>query len=214
MRKRFSRPLIFRPRWTVSPGSASIPTANVSSPPWPSFRSISGCSKASELLTEELIGPAAASLSSYHNLMRTVLTLLAVAAVGSAQTNPAGLAARKWREQHEHAILQEFIGLLSIPNISTDHGGARKTAEKIVEMFQARGVAARLVDFSGANPVVFGQITTPGATRTIALYAHYDGQPLDPKEWATPPFTPVLRGGPIEKDGVLIPCLPRKSHQA
>ncbi len=137
--------------------------------------------------------------------MRIVLTLLAVAAIGSAQTNPAGLAARKWREQHEHTILQEFIGLLSIPNVSSDHGGARKTADKIVEMFQARGVATRLVDFPGANPVVFGQITTPGATRTIALYAHYDGQPLDPKEWATPPFQPVIRRGPNEKDGMLIP---------
>ncbi len=134
-----------------------------------------------------------------------ILVAFLFAGIASAQTSPAGTAARKWRQGHEHAIVQEFVDLLSVPNISSDHGGARKTAEKVVQMFQARGVAARLVEFPGANPVVFGQITTPGATRTLALYAHYDGQPLDPKEWATPPFTPVLRGGPIEKDGVLIP---------
>ena len=53
----------------------------------------------------------------------------------------------------------------------------------------------------GANPVVFGEIKAPGATRTIVFYAHYDGQPLDPKEWATPPFMPTLRDKRLEDDG-------------
>ena len=44
-----------------------------------------------------------------------------------------------------------------------------------------------------APPVVFGEIDTPGAARTVIFYAHYDGQPLDPKEWTTPPWQPVLR---------------------
>ena len=35
---------------------------------------------------------------------------------------------------------------------------------------------------------------TPGATRTIVFYAHYDGQPVTPSEWDTgKPFTPVLK---------------------
>jgi acetylornithine deacetylase/succinyl-diaminopimelate desuccinylase-like protein len=37
------------------------------------------------------------------------------------------------------------------------------------------------------------------------LYAHYDGQPLDPKEWATPPFQPTLRDGMIENKSQVIP---------
>ena len=57
----------------------------------------------------------------------------------------------------------------------------------------------------GGNPVVFGEIKAPGATRTIVFYAHYDGQPLDPKEWATPPFTPTLRDKQLERDGQVIP---------
>ena len=57
----------------------------------------------------------------------------------------------------------------------------------------------------GAPPVVYGEIAAPGATRTIVFYAHYDGQPLDPKEWATPPWQPVLRDRPLEKDGRPIP---------
>jgi acetylornithine deacetylase/succinyl-diaminopimelate desuccinylase-like protein len=30
-----------------------------------------------------------------------------------------------------------------------------------------------------------------GATRTLLVYAHYDGQPVNPKDWRQPsPFTP------------------------
>ncbi len=72
-------------------------------------------------------------------------------------------------------------------------------------MLKKRGVEARLVEAPDVNPVVFGEIRTPGATRTIVFYAHYDGQPLDPKEWATPPFSPVLRDKSLDKDGRIIP---------
>jgi acetylornithine deacetylase/succinyl-diaminopimelate desuccinylase-like protein len=35
-----------------------------------------------------------------------------------------------------------------------------------------------------------------GATRTLLLYSHYDGQPVNPKGWRQPdPFTPVVRDG-------------------
>jgi acetylornithine deacetylase/succinyl-diaminopimelate desuccinylase-like protein len=108
-----------------------------------------------------------------------------------AETNPASLAARQWREAHERAIIDEYFQLLSIPNIATDQVNIRRNADMIVDMLKKRGVASRLAP--DVNPVVFGEIRTPGATRTIVFYAHYDGQPLDPKEWATPPFTPVIK---------------------
>jgi acetylornithine deacetylase/succinyl-diaminopimelate desuccinylase-like protein len=43
-------------------------------------------------------------------------------------------------------------------------------------------------------PLVWGEFRTPGATRTIVFYAHYDGQPVTPSEWDTgAPFTPVIK---------------------
>src|SRR6266853_4458542 len=123
----------------------------------------------------------------------------------AAQTNPAAMAAREWRKQHERAIMDEFVALLSIPNIASDRANIQRNAETIAQMMQKRGIASKLVSVPGANPVVFGEIKTPGATRTIVFYAHYDGQPLDPKEWATPPFTPTLRDKTIEHDGQVIP---------
>jgi acetylornithine deacetylase/succinyl-diaminopimelate desuccinylase-like protein len=119
-------------------------------------------------------------------------------------SNPAALAARQWRQRHERAIVDEFISLLAIPDVSSDRANIQRNAEAIRAMLEKRGVAAKLVSVPDANPVVFGEIKTPGATRTIVLYAHYDGQPLDPKEWATPPFTPTLRDKRFEQDGQVI----------
>src|SRR5438093_4096971 len=139
-------------------------------------------------------------------MKRYVLALLVslFPAVAVAQTNPAAQAARTWRQTHERAIIDEFVSLLAIPDISRDRENIQRNAEAIAKMMEKRGVAAKLVSVPGGNPVVFGEIRTPGSTRTIPFYAHYDGQPLDPKEWASPPFEPTLRDGPVEDGGKVI----------
>jgi len=136
--------------------------------------------------------------------MKPIAFFLLTLAVANAQ-NPASQAARQWRQQHERAIMDEFVALLAIPNIAADRANIQRNAETIARMMEKRGIAAKLVSVPGGNPVVFGEIKTPGATRTVVFYAHYDGQPLDPKEWATPPFTPTLRDKQIERDGQVIP---------
>jgi acetylornithine deacetylase/succinyl-diaminopimelate desuccinylase-like protein len=137
--------------------------------------------------------------------MARFLPLFLILPLLQAQTNPASLAARHYRETHERAIIDEYIQFLSIPNISSDRANIRRNADFIVSMMNKRGIAGRLIELPGANPVIFGEIKTPGASRTIVFYAHYDGQPLDPKEWATPPFSPVLRDKSLERDGRVIP---------
>jgi acetylornithine deacetylase/succinyl-diaminopimelate desuccinylase-like protein len=129
-------------------------------------------------------------------------------AVTLAQTNAAALAARNWRHQHERAIVDEFIALLSIPNIASDRENIQRNATAIAAMMARRGISTRLVSVPGGNPVVFGEIRTPGATRTVGFYAHYDGQPLDPKEWTSPPFEPTLRDKRVEDGGRVIAVPP------
>jgi len=109
--------------------------------------------------------------------------------------NPAALAARQWRISHERQILNEFIELLALPNLAREAPAIRRNAAAVAAMLQKRGVRTRLLEVPGAPPVVFGEIATPGATRTVIFYAHYDGQPLDPKEWTSPPWEPVVRQG-------------------
>jgi acetylornithine deacetylase/succinyl-diaminopimelate desuccinylase-like protein len=92
-------------------------------------------------------------------------------------------------------LLREFIDLLSIPNTASDTVNIRRNGEAIQRIFDKRGVRTRLLEHSGAPPVVYGELTVPGATRTVVFYAHYDGQPVNPAEWRTgDPFKPIQEG--------------------
>ncbi len=103
-------------------------------------------------------------------------------------------AAEQWRNAHEQQILKEFTELLSIPNVATDKDNIRRNADALVEALQRRHVAAKLLLAPDANPVVYGEIKTPGARHTIVFYAHYDGQPVTAEEWdSKAPFTPMSR---------------------
>src|ERR1044072_2223738 len=97
----------------------------------------------------------------------------------------AHLSARSFRQQHEHKILQEFIQLLSVPNIASDRENIRRNAFLIMEMMRRRQSNPRLLKTRERHspPVVYGEYKVPGAKRTIVLYAHYDGQPTNPKHW-------------------------------
>jgi acetylornithine deacetylase/succinyl-diaminopimelate desuccinylase-like protein len=131
-------------------------------------------------------------------------TLLLCQPVFAQTTAPV----REYRRANEGRILREFVSLLSIPNVASDSEGIRRNAARLVEMLDARGLKPRLLEAQTPNvpPAVFGEWRTPGATRTVVLYAHYDGQPTDPKKWTgTQPWEPTLRTAPFEKGGRLLP---------
>ena len=108
---------------------------------------------------------------------------------------------RAWRQAHAGQVVRELADLVALPNVASDAVAIRRNAEAIVKMLQRRGVAARLLEVAGSPPAVYGELVTPGARRTLMVYAHYDGQPVVPAQWATGPWTPVLRDGPREKNG-------------
>ena len=126
---------------------------------------------------------------------------------------PAHLAAqlaqvRQHRVANEHRILSEYIELLSIPNVASDSAGIARNAAYISAMLEKRGLSPRLL--TGANakapPLIYAEWKAPGATKTVVLYAHYDGQPTDPAKWTgSHPWTPVFRSAPVEKGGRLVP---------
>jgi len=114
---------------------------------------------------------------------------------------------RDYRRAHERQILAEFTQLLSIPNIASDRENIRRNAEFIREMMQRRGLNPQLLEGKSAEtpPAVYGEWKIPGATRSIILYAHYDGQPVDPKAWTTsPPFQPTWRSAAMESGGQIV----------
>ncbi len=95
--------------------------------------------------------------------------------------------------------------LLAVPNLASDSVSIRRNADTLVAMLTRRGISARRLETPGSPPAVYGELRTAGATRTIVMYAHYDGQPVDPARWATPPWTPTLRDAPLDRNGRIIP---------
>jgi acetylornithine deacetylase/succinyl-diaminopimelate desuccinylase-like protein len=91
------------------------------------------------------------------------------------------------------AILTEFVDFLAIPNLASDAPNIARNASAIRAMFEKRGLTTRLLTLDNAPPIVVVDVPARGATRTIAFYAHYDGQPVDAKQWQSPPWTPVMR---------------------
>ncbi|MEP7273747.1 MAG: M20/M25/M40 family metallo-hydrolase [Acidobacteriota bacterium] len=125
--------------------------------------------------------------------------LLVTSGGALSQTTPVE-AARRFRQTHEREIVNELRELLAIPNVASDMVNIRLNAAQIRSLLERRGVTTRLLEASNAPPVVFGDLKTPGAQRTMTFYAHYDGQPVEPAKWVGgSPFKPVLRTG--EPDG-------------
>jgi acetylornithine deacetylase/succinyl-diaminopimelate desuccinylase-like protein len=115
---------------------------------------------------------------------------------------------REYRQANEHRLLSEFVQLLSIPNVASDTVNIRKNADYLVAGMQKRGLKPRLLEAADKKvpPVVYGEWMTPGATKTVIFYAHYDGQPTDPAAWSgSKPWEPVLRSTSLEKGGKTIP---------
>ncbi len=141
-----------------------------------------------------------------RTIRQTLMLALMGAAPLAAQTAAAArAAAREYRSGHEGEILTEFAGLLAIPNLASDSAGIRRNADRLLAMLGQRGFTnAQLLTVPGAPPAVYGELLTPGATRTLVLYAHYDGQPVDPRQWTTPPWSPVLRNRALEAGGSVI----------
>ena len=122
-------------------------------------------------------------------------------------------AARTYREHNEGAIVREFATLLAVPNLASDSANIHRNAALLLGMLQRRGFRnTRALTVPGAPPAVYGELPSnrPSA-RTLVLYAHYDGQPLDPKQWASPPWTPVLRDRPLNDGGRELPLPPEAS---
>ena len=116
------------------------------------------------------------------------------------------LQVRNFVKQNELPILNEFLSFLAIPNVASDSINIRRNAAFITDMMRKRKIEniQLLTGKSDATPpVVYGEVNVPGAKQTLILYAHYDGQPVNPAQWARglEPFKPKLFNESIPNGG-------------
>ena len=111
--------------------------------------------------------------------------------------------ARSYREANEPSLVRDFSELLSYPN-RAHTPEIREAALYIRDRMQEVGVPTELVEIDGVSPLVLGRLDVPGATRTLGVYVHYDGQPVDPSNWTHNPFEPTLYSASMEAGGAPI----------
>ncbi|MEA5428300.1 M20/M25/M40 family metallo-hydrolase [Arcicella lustrica] len=137
-----------------------------------------------------------------------LLTLLSINVLTVFSQSTLVDKTRSFRQANEHQLLHEFMGLLSIPNVVYDTVGIQKTANYIVKMMKDRGIKTQKLDATtkGVPPAIYGEIIVPNATKTLVFYAHYDGQPVNPNQWAEgiKPFEAVFLDASLEKGGKII----------
>ncbi|WP_310498360.1 M20/M25/M40 family metallo-hydrolase [Sandarakinorhabdus sp.] len=126
-----------------------------------------------------------------------ISTVAAAPAIGA----PLQGDVARYRAANEQAIARQLADMIAIESVAANPAGLRKQADMLMAALGARGFAARLLNGKGGPPLVYGELKTPGAKRTVVFYAHYDGQPVEPAQWTSPPFVPVMRsvnGAPVE----------------
>ena len=137
----------------------------------------------------------------------SLVFILTFAPGSPVRADPAETAelVRAWRQAHEQQIVEGFADLLSLPNVASDSVNIRRNADAIAALLRPRGFEVRLLETAGSPPAVFAERRTRGAQKTLLIYAHYDGQPVAAEDWASDPWTPVLRDSLVEQGGKIVP---------
>jgi acetylornithine deacetylase/succinyl-diaminopimelate desuccinylase-like protein len=139
---------------------------------------------------------------------KTFYLLICLFATNTVFSQTANSQIRKYVTSNRSSLLAEYVQFVSIPNVTTDTANIQENTIFIQKMLRQHGITAELLTGTTPkmNPVVFGEVKVPGAKKTIAFYAHYDGQPVNPKQWATglTPFKPVFIDKPMESGGKIV----------
>jgi acetylornithine deacetylase/succinyl-diaminopimelate desuccinylase-like protein len=104
------------------------------------------------------------------------------------------------------ALLDDLIGWLRIPSISTGGGDPADldaAAEWAARRVRDAGGSVELVGLGDAPPLVVGELRAARADApTVLIYGHYDVQGPEPLDgWQSPPFQPTIRDGRLYARG-------------
>ena len=105
------------------------------------------------------------------------------------------------RGERETIDLDELKALIAIPSISADPAHkpeVRRCAQAMADRMKAAGLERAEILETAGNPVAYGEWLGAPGKPTIAIYGHYDVQPVDPIElWTSPPFDAQVRDGKL-----------------
>lgn len=100
---------------------------------------------------------------------------------------------RDFRVGNNEKILTELIEFIKIPNNVFKPKQIQENAAVLKKMMERRGIATELWTTPQGRPLVYGELTSSRANKTVLIYGHYDGVPAEEPEWHSSPYDPVLR---------------------
>lgn len=142
-------------------------------------------------------------------IMRTYSTIIAFLVLSLSTTaQSVQQKIRQYRQNNEASIINHYKEFVAIPNVSRDTPNILRNTQYIADWMKRLGIETELLHGKtpGVTPAVYGKVMVPGAKKTLAFYAHYDGQPVNPRQWAEglQPFEPVFLTAPIERGGKIV----------
>jgi len=145
------------------------------------------------------IGPSCKSRNNIlWNLVFLILHLFLVSPVACLAQQDA---VESYYQENGHRILKEYAKLLALPNVSRNVDDLRLNAQWIRDAFRQRKVNVELLELEGAAPIIYGTLGALKAKRTLGIYVHYDGQPVDTTQWKHSPWHPVLYTKSMDEGG-------------
>jgi len=104
----------------------------------------------------------------------------------------------RYIDANSQTSVKELVRLVRQPSVSARGEGMKECAELVAKMMKEVGVSTRILPEKDGNPVVYGEIKSKTAQKTLLFYNHYDVQPPEPlEEWKSGPFSGEIREGKI-----------------
>jgi acetylornithine deacetylase/succinyl-diaminopimelate desuccinylase-like protein len=136
---------------------------------------------------------------------------LALVLLGASFVCPSVLPAQDLRQfvegyaqSEQKEILSNLMTALKFPAVAADEANIRRKAEYLRGELAKRALSSEILETDG-NPLVFGELSVTDASRTLLLYCHYDGQPVDSTKWEQPdPFLPLMRDGKLSDESEVV----------
>lgn len=117
---------------------------------------------------------------------------LLINCIGLAQT-PDKTTLEKLTEQALPTNIELLKDWLSLPNNGLIEQHVQTNLNYAQAAFEARGFTTQVLD-TEATPLLLAERFTQKTLPTLLLYAHADGQPVEPERWNQPdPYAPVLK---------------------
>jgi len=104
----------------------------------------------------------------------------------------------RYIDANSEPSINDLVKLVKQPSVSARGEGMRECAELVAKMLKNAGAVTKILPEKGGNPVVYGEIKSKAAQKTLLFYDHYDVQPPEPlEEWKSDPFSGEIREGKI-----------------